>query len=167
MVQSELKFDQDLLQVRQSDNYMQLISNTPLKMRKEGSQWNTKVDILRMMMRRWQMMHTAMIIAVTILIVLCNQVNIWGRDFLKCSEHSDQHWVDTDLAGRVFGFLHIFIILICTLQAERAFYSIPHKMGYFEHPVQPVDELQETVEQVQTEHNENEFNDLKIALNCV
>ena len=92
------------------------------------------------------MMHTAMIIAVTILIVLCNQVNIWGRDFLKCSEHSDQHWVDTDLAGRVFGFLHIFIILICTLQAERAFYSIPHQMGYFEHPVQPVEELQETVE---------------------
>lgn len=36
-VNLELKFDQDLQQVIQSDNYMQLVSNTPLKMRKQGS----------------------------------------------------------------------------------------------------------------------------------
>lgn len=100
--------------------------NTPLKMRKRESSFFTKVDIFRMMVRRWQIMHNVMIVAVTALIILCNQVNIWGKDFLKCAEEDNQRWVESDFGGRFFGLLHIMVILLSTLQAERAFYSIPH-----------------------------------------
>ena len=40
-------------------------------------------------------------------------------------------WGHNNAAGSLFVTLHIGIIILHALQAERTFYSVPHSMGYF------------------------------------
>jgi hypothetical protein len=51
-------------------------------------------------------------------------------DFLECQGFTK--WKSNYITGKLFGTFHVILILMGTVQAERAFYSIPHKMGYFE-----------------------------------
>ena len=50
--------------------------------------------------------------------------------FLEC--RNPLEWKSNFTTGRLFGTFHVILILMSTVQAERAFYTIPHKMGYFE-----------------------------------
>ena len=55
--------------------------------------------------------------------------------FLACTwnekDEDTYKWSKNNVVGKVFESLHVVIIMISAMQAERAFYSIPHKMGFF------------------------------------
>ena len=52
-------------------------------------------------------------------------------NFIKCDENNSAKWKPTMLFGNFFGTFHVLAVVAATLQAERAFYSIPHDLGYF------------------------------------
>lgn len=50
--------------------------------------------------------------------------------FLECD--GENQWKSNYFTGQIFGTFHVIMIILSTIQAERVFYSMPHKMGYFE-----------------------------------
>ena len=58
-------------------------------------------------------------------------LNSGAWNFLKCDVDDSSKWHPTKLFGNFFGTFHVLAVVAATLQAERAFYSIPHDLGYF------------------------------------
>ena len=99
------------------------------------------LEIFRAMITRWQVTLIMVTVAVVLILSGAHMLEIGGdmEDdsvlFLECRHHSpDYHWEHSDLMGAAFEFLHIFIVMMTSLMAERTFYSIPHHMGWFVHP---------------------------------
>ena len=64
-------------------------------------------------------------------ILICANLLKYGDEkyhFMVCD--GDEWLLNNGLAD-VFGTFHIMIVLIEALQCERIFFSIPHKLGYF------------------------------------
>jgi hypothetical protein len=83
------------------------------------------------MMTRYQVFNCVMFFFVICLLASAHLLNNTDIvNFLECDESN--HWKSNYVTGKLFGTFHVILILMGTIQAERAFYSIPHKMGYFE-----------------------------------
>ena len=83
------------------------------------------------MMTRYQIFSCVMFFFVVCLLASAHLLNNTDIvDFLECD--GANHWESNYVTGKLFGTFHVILILAGTLQAERSFYSIPHKMGYFE-----------------------------------
>ena len=63
-------------------------------------------------------------------IVYCDVGKIEDEKW-QIPEGYSRFWRHNNAAGGLFLTLHIAIVILHALQAERTFYSVPHSMGYF------------------------------------
>ena len=83
------------------------------------------------MMTRFQIFNCVMMFFTITLLVSAHLLNNSDIvDFMECDGLSN--WKSNYITGRLFATFHVILTLMGTIQCERAFYSIPHKMGYFE-----------------------------------
>ena len=82
------------------------------------------------MSQRYCQINILMFLVILLIVVGGHLLNNHSQVFLACK--SAQEWEVVNQPGRLFEMAHIVIILFGAIQAERVFYSIPHKMGYFE-----------------------------------
>lgn len=82
-------------------------------------------------MARFQIFNCVMFFFIVCLLASAHLLNNFHIvNFLECQDKN--HWKSNYITGRLFSTFHVILILMGTVQAERAFYSIPHKLGYFE-----------------------------------
>jgi len=91
------------------------------------------------MMDMWHKFEDIIRIVVIIILVMAHAVNNFGFvEFLNCKRDENglivdnDYWTSSYMAGKLFGILHVVVMMMTTVQAERAFYSIPHKIGYID-----------------------------------
>jgi hypothetical protein len=83
-------------------------------------------------MWRWQLLATMGFIFSVACTVLGHTLNSNIFDMLTCQPEDFEEWYPLRFMGNFFSTMHVLVIVAACLQAERAFYTIPHKMGYFE-----------------------------------
>ena len=72
------------------------------------------------------------LIFATFILIEGHRLNVGSTAFVICNEDDNQHWNIEYRPGKLFCMFHIILILVGAIQAERVFYSIPHRMGYFD-----------------------------------
>ena len=55
------------------------------------------------------------------------------KHFIVCK---GEFWVSRDFIGEIFMTLHVVFIIISSVQAEKVFFGVPKKLGYFDKKVQ-------------------------------
>ena len=43
----------------------------------------------------------------------------------------DQVWISSRIGGKLMGLAHVIMIMMGSVQAEQAFYTVPHHIGYY------------------------------------
>jgi len=66
----------------------------------------------------------------TTIVVYLYFLNRSDDPFISCNEELG-YWEYNHKPAEFFGTLHVALIIISALQAERIFYSIPLRMGWF------------------------------------
>lgn len=66
------------------------------------------------------------------IVILAHTLNNDTFDMLTCDPNDFQTWYPLRFMGNFFATMHILVIVAACLQAERAFYTVPHNMGYFD-----------------------------------
>ena len=92
----------------------------------------TDYEILRAQIWRWQLLATLAFVFTIAVIVLGHLLNKGIFKMLTCQRDDYFQWYPLRFMGQFFATMHVLIIIAACLQAERAFYTVPHKMGYFE-----------------------------------
>ena len=70
---------------------------------------------------------------IEILIIISGANLIRGNsEFIDCNFQNPYLWHLRNTYGNVFNMLHLIVIFISCIQAERAFYSSLKKLNYFE-----------------------------------
>ena len=82
------------------------------------------------MTQRYNQINLVMAFIIVLILGGGHMLNNHSQAFLSCK--SAQSWEVMYFPGRAFEMAHIVIILMGAIQAERVFYSIPHRMRYFE-----------------------------------
>ena len=83
------------------------------------------------MMQRYQIFSCIQMFFIITLITSAHLLNNSNYvDFLQCN--GNDLWKSQYISGKLFGTFHVLLIIMGTVQAERAFYSVPHHMGYFD-----------------------------------
>lgn len=103
----------------------------PKKNSLDARKLHSNSQILKQMMTRFHIFNCVMMFFIVTLLVSAFLLNNHDLvDFLECDGLS--HWKSNYMTGKLFSTFHVILILMGTIQAERTFYTIPHKMGYFE-----------------------------------
>ena len=55
-----------------------------------------------------------------------NQAEYDSRDIAD-----DQVWIPSPIGGKLIGLAHVIMIMMGSVQAEQAFYTVPHHIGYY------------------------------------
>ena len=76
------------------------------------------------------------------IVILAHTLNNDVFDMLTCNPDDFELWYPLRFMGNFFGTMHVLVIVAACLQAERAFYTVPHKMGYFERVIQEEKRMQ-------------------------
>lgn len=75
--------------------------------------------------------QTILMVVVT-LIQLVARLLIHKSKFLACTDQG-WIWLHTSIIGSFFFLFHMMVIVMQFVMIERVFYSVPHKMGWFNH----------------------------------
>ena len=99
----------------------------------------SNADILKAMMTKWKWFENILTVFTLMIICMSHLVNNFGNfiydgsgGFIKCKPDDKYRWESQYTTGKFFGTFHVIYIMLSTIQAERVFYSIPHKIGYYD-----------------------------------
>jgi hypothetical protein len=107
----------------------------------------TNSQILKKMIDRFALFHCFFLIYVTSLLIAAYRINanesLPQVDYLKCEVADpenyttsevidDQVWVSSKIGGKLMSLFHVIMIMMGSVQAEQAFYTVPHKIGYYD-----------------------------------
>ena len=83
-------------------------------------------------MWRWTALATMGFIFSVAIVILGHTLNSDKFIMLTCKRDDYEQWYALRFMGGFFATMHVLVIVAACLQAERAFYTVPHNMGYFE-----------------------------------
>ena len=99
--------------------------------------------ILDMMIKRFFIFHVIFVFYVTGLLIAAIRINgdYPTVDYLRCEVENqeeytgeilnDQIWEPSKIGGKLISLAHVIMVMMGSVQAEQAFYTVPHKIGYY------------------------------------
>lgn len=97
-----------------------------------------------MMIDRFFLFHCFFVLYVLGLLVAAYRINspkFPQVDYLKCEVEdqeaytgdviNNQIWEPSKIGGKLISLAHVIMIMMGSVQAEQAFYTVPHKIGYY------------------------------------
>ena len=108
----------------------------------------TTSKVLRKMVNRFALFHSFFFFYVVGLLYASFGINNQNKGWLMCNvgQHGsedydpsldvedDQDWIPSKIGGTIISLSHVIMIMMGSVQAEQAFYTVPHHIGFYEIP---------------------------------